>query len=300
MKNSRDEVRARLSSLSLLGARKDSVQSRLSTNTVNPSHARQMSTEELSESPTQERQGIQVIARMASLLRALEHRPDGLSLGELAKAVDLPRSTVQRIVDALDNEGFVLAATSYSGVRLGPALLSLAASTRFHIAEVARNSLEDLAKECGETVDLSLVDQDKVVFIDQVAGTHRLTAVSAVGLSFALHSSANGKAVLAAMEDSEIERLKRRIKLLPSTPNTITSWEMLGREIEAIRKAGVAYDREENSIGISAVSAAIRSPSGELAAISIPVPTQRFVDSEESLTQSLLKHARKLQQSLGK
>lgn len=300
MKNSRDEVRARLSSLSLLGAGKSSAQARRSTNTVKPLHERQMAIEELSESPTQERQGIQVIARMASLLRALEHRPDGLSLGELAKAVDLPRSTVQRIVDALDNEGFVLAATSYSGVRLGPALLSLAASTRFHIAEVARKSLEELAKECGETVDLSLVDQDKVVFIDQVAGTHRLTAVSAVGLSFALHSSANGKAVLAAMEDSEIERLRRRIKLLPATPNTITTWEMLEREIEAIRKAGVAYDREENSIGISAVSAAIRSPSGELAAISIPVPTQRFVDSEASLTQSLLKHARKLQQSLGK
>jgi len=300
MKDSREEVRVRLSSLSLLGAGKKSAPSRLSTHTVNPPHARQMANENSSELPSQERQGIQVIARMASLLRALEHRPDGLSLGELAKAVDLPRSTVQRIVDALDNEGFVMAATAYSGVRLGPALLSLAASTRFHIAEVARKSLEELAKECGETVDLSLVDQDKVVFIDQVAGTHRLTAVSAVGLSFALHSSANGKAVLAAMEDSEIDRLKRRIKLLPATSNTITSWEVLEREIETIRKAGVAYDREENSIGISAVSAAIRSPSGELAAISIPVPTQRFVGSEASLTQSLLKHARKLQQSLGK
>lgn len=300
MKDSREEVRTRLSSLSLLGAGKTSAPSRLTTHTVTLPHATKMANEEPSESPSQERQGIQVIARMASLLRALEHRPDGLSLGELAKVVDLPRSTVQRIVDALDNEGFVMAATSYSGVRLGPALLSLAASTRFHIAEVARKSLEDLAKECGETVDLSLVDQDKVVFIDQVAGTHRLTAVSAVGLSFALHSSANGKAVLAAMEDSEIDRLKRRIKLLPTTPNTITSWEGLEREIEAIRKAGVAYDREENSVGISAVSTSIRSPSGELAAISIPVPTQRFVGSEDRLTQSLLKHARKLQQLLGK
>ena len=146
-----------------------------------------------------ERQGVQVIARAAALLRALEKHPDGLSLGELARALALPRSTVQRIVDALDREGLVIAASAASGVRLGPALLALAAATRFHIAEVARQTLEALAKECGETVDLSLADQDKVVFIDQVAGTHRLTAVSALGVSFPLHSSANGKAVLAAM-----------------------------------------------------------------------------------------------------
>lgn len=118
---------------------------------------------------TSERQGIQVIARAAALLRALQHRPEGMTLGELSKAVSLPRSTVQRLVDALDSEGFVLAASSTSGVRLGPSLLALAAATRFHIAEVARKTLESLAKETGETVDLSLMDQSKVVFIDQVA-----------------------------------------------------------------------------------------------------------------------------------
>lgn len=245
-----------------------------------------------------ERQGIQVIARAASLLRALERRPEGLSLGDLAKAVSLPRSTVQRIVDALDKEGFVLAASSSSGVRLGPALLALAAATRFHIAEAARETLEALAKECGETVDLSLSDQDKVVFIDQVPGTHRLTALSAVGVSFPLHSSANGKAVLAAMPDEEIAKLRRRLRLSAVTPNTITTWDQLDREINAVRRQGVAFDREENSVGISAVSVAIRSPSGELAAISIPAPTQRFEASKNELAKALLKHAGRLQQKL--
>lgn len=250
------------------------------------------------EAPSSERQGIQVIARAAALLRALERRPDGLSLGELAKAVSLPRSTVQRIVDALDNEGFVLAASATSGVRLGPALLALAAATRFHIAEEARETLAALAKECGETVDLSLVDQDKVVFIDQVSGTHRLTAISAVGVSFPLHSSANGKAVLAAMPDEEIARLRKRLKLNPITAKTITSWDKLDKEIELIRKRGFAYDMEENSEGLCAVSVAIRSASGEIAAISIPAPAQRFQATEEELTSALLKHTGKLRQRL--
>ena len=250
------------------------------------------------DEPAADRQGVQVIARAAALLRALEHQTDGMSLGQLAKAVELPRSTVQRIVDALDKEGFVIAASAASGVRLGPALLALAAATRFHIAEAARQTLEALAKECGETVDLSLADQDKVVFIDQVAGRHRLAAVSAVGLSFPMHSSANGKAVLAAMNDAEIAKLRQRMRLGAVTPNTITSWDALERELAAIRKTGLAFDREENSLGISAVAMAIRSPSGELAAISIPAPTQRFNAGKAKLSEALVKHCGRLQQKL--
>lgn len=245
-----------------------------------------------------DRQGIQVISRAAALLRALELRPEGLSLGELARAVGLARSTVQRIVDALHREGFVIAASATSGVRLGPALLSLAAATRFHIGESARQTLETLAKECAETVDLSLADQDKVVFIDQIAGTHRLTAVSAVGVSFPLHSSANGKAVMAAMDDADIAKLRKRITLTPVTPNTITSWDRLEREIEAVRKAGMAFDHEENSLGISAMSVAIRSPAGEIAAISIPAPTHRFEATRARLEKLLRRHCADLQRKL--
>lgn len=245
-----------------------------------------------------ERPGIQVIARAATIMRALEHRPDGLSLGELAHAVDLPRSTVQRIVDALNKEGLVIGASATSGVRLGPALLTLATATRFHIAEASRKTLEALSKECGETADLSLLDQDKVVFIDQVAGRHRLAAVSAVGVSFPLHSSANGKAILAAMSDVDLEKLKRRIPLTAVTPRTLTSWDRLYEELQVIRREGLAYDREENSPGISAVAMSIKGPSGELGAISLPVPTQRFALVEKLLSDALLRHCSRLQAQL--
>lgn len=248
----------------------------------------------------QERQGIQVIARASAMLRALAHHPAGLSLGALARSVSLPRSTVQRIVDALDTEGLVLAASSTSGVRLGPALLSLAAATRFHMAELARETLENLSKACRETVDLSVLDQDKVVFIDQVAGSQRLSAISAVGVSFPLHCSANGKALLAMMSDDELQKIRKRIKLTPNTPYTVSSWSRLEEEIQAIRASGLAYDREENSEGICAVSTAIRSASGEVAAISIPVPSQRFRQTEADLTALLRQHAQSLQHKLGR
>ena len=248
----------------------------------------------------EQRNGIQVISRAAAILRALERDPDGLSLGEIAKEVALPRSTVQRIVDALDRENLVLASSTPKGVRLGPAILRLASATRFVIRDLARQTMEALSKETGETVDLAIFDQDKVVFVDQVRGTQRLTTVSSVGASFPLHCSANGKAVLAALEGPVFTRLKKRLTLPRQTRNTIVSWPALERELEQIRAAGVAYDREENSVGISTVSVALRSPTGELAAIAVPVPAQRFAANEASLARALRQACEALQRELGR
>lgn len=245
-----------------------------------------------------DRAGIQVLSRAAALLRALQRHPDGMSLGPLALAVQLPRSTVQRLVNALHREGLVISASGPHTVRLGPSLLALAAAARLHVAEAERATLEALARECGETVDLSMPDQDQVVFVDQIPSSHRLMALSAVGVSFNLHSSANGKALLAAMDDAEIARLRTRLKLTAETPNTITSWERLDAEIDGIRRSGVAYDREENAIGISAVAAAVRGPYGDIAAISIPVPTQRFEAAHDELAAALRKYVGRLQRRL--
>ncbi len=234
------------------------------------------------------RSGIQVIARAAAVLRTLATRQRGASLGEIAKAIDLPRSTVQRIVDALDREGLVVAGASHGGVRLGPGLLPLAAGAKFEIAEIARPALEELAITTGETVDLSILDQDKAVFIDQVQGTHRLRAVSAVGALFPLHSSSNGKAMLAHLPAGRLKQLSKRLQLTPLTQNTITDWERLSAELDKVRATGVAYDLEENSLGICAVGACVDGGDGELAAITIPVPTQRFGKRQAELVKLLL------------
>jgi len=245
-----------------------------------------------------DRAGVQVIARAALVLRALQRFPEGASLGDLAKAVELPRSTVQRIVDALDAEGLVIAASAHGGARLGPALLGLAAATRFGIVQLARPTLEALAKATGETVDLSIVHHDKVVFVDQVPGIHRLAAVSAVGVSFPMHSCANGKAVLASMDELELRRVRARLKCVPKTSNTHTSWEALEADLERVRKSGIAHDREENSLGICAVAMAFRMPDGQLGALSIPVPTQRFRAALPKLVEALKRHHQRLTREL--
>ncbi|MBN1566383.1 MAG: IclR family transcriptional regulator [Acidobacteria bacterium] len=233
-----------------------------------------------------DRNGVQVIARAAEILRALEGS-NGMSLGQLAGRVSLPKSTVQRIINALDSENFVVSACPGGRLRLGPALVRIAHSIRFPIAETARPYLQELSEKTGETVDLAVLDGEKAVFVDQIPGSHRLRAVSAIGVSFPLHCTANGKAMLAALDAKELSRLKKRMRLTAFTENSIRSWEKLEQELLRIRETELAYDREEHSIGISAIGTAIIGLEGEIAAITIPTPMVRFAKKEPELAKAL-------------
>lgn len=235
-----------------------------------------------------------MIARAAAILGVLKHHANGLTLGEIAERVGLPRSTVQRIVDALADEGFVIAASPKGGVRLGPTLMSLAASSQMDVVKYTRPVLERIAKETGETVDLAVLKADKAVFVDQIPGTYRL-GISGTGVAFPLNTSANGKAMLAALPDGHFDKFRNRMKLAKMTRCSVQSWPKLEREIQRIRKQGVAFDREETTEGVCAVGVAFQAPTGELAAISIPVPSQRFAAKKEKLAQLLSRYGAMLQ-----
>lgn len=128
--------------------------------------------------------GVQVIARAASVLRALEGKPEGLSLAQIAREVGLARSTVQRIVAALAAEDFVSEAQPGRGVRIGAGLARIAASISSNLTDILHPYLVALRDEVGETVDLSILSGGSAVFIDQIAGQQRLVALSGIGERF--------------------------------------------------------------------------------------------------------------------
>jgi IclR family transcriptional regulator, acetate operon repressor len=243
--------------------------------------------------------GIRVIARAADVLGALAHHPDGLTLSEIAQQVGLARSTVQRIVSALDDANLVIAVSPTAGVRLGPALVALAAAARpFDVVEFARPVMAQLAKDLGETVDLAGFGNNKAVVVDQIPGIHPLVAVSAVGSSLPLHCTASGKALLASLPDREFDKLGKHLPLPATTPNAITDWGRLRKEIEQVRGRRVAFDREEFRPGICAVAMALRLPGGAVAAVTLPAPTERFNATERTLTEALVERCQALQRRL--
>ena len=160
--------------------------------------------------PTDSKSQVQVIARAAAILRVLEEQEAGLSLGQIAQRVGLARSTVQRIVNALAAERFLISASPTGRVVLGPALLRLANNVATSFTAVARPYLLQLSSDLKETVDLAAIKKDRLIFIDQVEGSHRLRTVSAIGEAFPLHCTANGKAYLATLDDGRRRAARRR------------------------------------------------------------------------------------------
>jgi DNA-binding IclR family transcriptional regulator len=241
--------------------------------------------------------GVQVISRAIEILRALQAAPGGLSQTELAARIGLARTTVHRILNALEDGGLVAAVKPRGRYRLGPEITRLADAARRALVAHIRPFLEELSRDLDETVDLSVLDHNQATFVDQVVAVHRLRAVSAVGESFPLHCTANGKAFLASLPPGRLATVLPAT--LPAlTRHTITSAEVLNDEVDRVRREGVAYDREEHTEGICAVGAVLHHTPGQLVAVSVPMPAQRFYGREPELAAALLAGVRRIDAAL--
>jgi DNA-binding IclR family transcriptional regulator len=247
----------------------------------------------------EERSGIQVIARAAAVLRSLEPEPDGLSLADIADRVGLPRSTVQRIVAALLGERLLMSASPTARVKLGPSLVQLGAAADIGTEKILRPFMQALSAAADETVDLSVLRHEAAIFVEQVQGTQRLVAVSAVGGEFPLHCTANGKALLALLPAARRERLLPP-RLKRYTEATITDRSKLEEQLREVQHTDLAYDLEEHSLGICAVGTAFFDALGREYSLSIPVPAARFAGKQAMLAKLLKKTKAELLDKLGR
>ncbi|MBI3214901.1 MAG: helix-turn-helix domain-containing protein [Mycobacterium sp.] len=222
--------------------------------------------------------GLQVLRRAAAALDEIAADPGRLRLVDLGARLDLAKSTVRRLAVGLVDSGF--AAVDERGFfHLGDRLLGFTSADNAQLTAQLRSTIEEVARATGETVDLSVLRDQQMCFIDQVESAHRLRAVSAVGGRFPLHSTANGKAALARLPESDAAAL---LAHLPAE-----TAERLRSELTEIRRTGIAFDRDEHTAGISAAGIAGRAGGGHIVAISVPAPTERFRANTEAIVGAL-------------
>lgn len=221
------------------------------------------------------------------MLRLLQAHPAGLTQAEIGERLARARSTVSGILNALDDKGLVVARGGRGRYRLGPEIARMAASVRLGVVMEVHPFMEELSRELGETVDLSILDGDRATFLDQVVSPQRLRAISAVGDSFPVHCCAHGIALLAGLPPQQLApALPSRLARL--TANTVTSPADLRKKLERVRAEGVAYDRRKQTEGICAVGAMLKGVTESRVAVSVPVPAQRFYGREAELAGTLL------------
>lgn len=217
--------------------------------------------------------GPQVIARAAAILRVLEGQTRGLSIAQITRLAELPRTTVHRLVTALQAQQMV--SIVEGSIYLGPAITRLAGGNRHSVTDIVRPHIESLNRHTHETVNLSVLRGNFAVLVDQVPSDQELRIVTPVGTALPLYCTAHGKALLADMNDREMgQRLSGNWER--KTDRTLTSLEDLQKEIRQIRLAGFACDRDENIEGVSGLGLVLKTGTPERYALSIVMPSVRF------------------------
>ncbi len=222
---------------------------------------------------------IQVIERMMKLLDVLSHYTGPVSLKLLSQETGLHPSTAHRILGAMASSGFVEKGDSGT-YRLGIRLLELGniVKSRIDIRDVAMPLMQRLHEQTGESVNLGMRQGDEIVYVERTSsGRSAVRIVHIVGARAPLHTTATGKLFLAEDAVSRVRDYARHTGLPAATPNSITSLPLLERELDKVRRHGVAFDMDEVETGVRCIAAGIRDDSGALVAgLSLSTPAERF------------------------
>ncbi len=221
---------------------------------------------------------IQVIERMMSLLDALATSPEPATLKQLATDTELHPSTAHRILAAMTQARFVERQDS-GAYRLGIRLLELGniVKSRINLREVALPYMQQLHEVIGEAINLGSRHDDDIVYLERTSsGRSLVRVVYLVGGRAPLHLTSLGKLFLAADGMQKVREYAKRTGLPGKTPHSLTSLEALEKELDKVRRHGIAYDDEEAELGLKCVAAPIHDDEGHIvAALSVSAPADR-------------------------
>lgn len=221
---------------------------------------------------------IQALDRGLSVLSALA-RDGGGTLSDLSMRLGMPASSAHRVLATLEKHGYADLDDTTQAWRVGLEAFRVGSAfmQRTNLLEVGRSSMRTLMDETGETANLGILDSDHVVFIGQVETHNPIRAFHRPGSQGPMHASGIGKALLAAMPRTDAERLLRRTGLEQFSPKTLTTPDVLLRDLETTQTRGWSFDDEERYEGMCCVAAVIYDSFREpIAGISVSGPAARF------------------------
>jgi DNA-binding IclR family transcriptional regulator len=224
----------------------------------------------------------QTLARGLKLLELIADGREGVAVRELATAMGLPRSIVQRLLYTLEAEGFLQRHPSQVGYRLAIKLWSLgcAAVRGFNLREVARPFLEDLARKTNEMVKIGVLDGHDVVYLDGIECPQPVRAYVPIGGRLPAHSIATGKAILAFLPAA---RLSAIVASLNRANGKTVDAQVLAKDLGQTRKLGYAINRGERDQDVGAIAAPLFDAQGEaVGSIGIILPAHRLTAAKTS------------------
>jgi DNA-binding IclR family transcriptional regulator len=247
----------------------------------------------------------QSVTRVIRILEALCASPKPVSLADLSRVLDTPKSSLAALLRGLAEEDFVVAADG--AWRLGPGAFGLGsalmeARRRFQSSDLVRDGMRRLAERSGETVLFAVRDRaaDTMTYVDVIESRNAVRFTVSVGDRRPLYATAGGRALLAAGPDEEVQAYLRRLKPERLTGQTETDKKKLAEAVAEARAAGVAQTVDQAGDGVTGAAAAIRDAAGAvLGALVMAAPSSRLQERRAELAQLVRAEAAAISRSLG-
>ncbi|MBM3302705.1 MAG: IclR family transcriptional regulator [Deltaproteobacteria bacterium] len=224
---------------------------------------------------------VQSVVKALEILEAFTDRDDELGVIDICNRLGLSKSNVSRLLDTLQNRGYIEQNKITGNYRLGLKSFEMGQIffKKMGLLKQVRPVMEELTAQCDEAVYVAILHVGEVVYLDMVETTHSVRAISRVGWRLPAYCTAVGKAQLAFLQEDELERFLSNLTLKRLTANTITDKEKLRRHLTQVAEQGYAIDNEECEEEIRCVGVPIwdytRRP---VASICISGPSSRVTD----------------------
>jgi IclR family pca regulon transcriptional regulator len=213
-----------------------------------------------------------------------------LGIAELARAVELNKSTAHRYVATLTKLGYLQQDAATRKYRLGPRVVDLgfAAVNAMEITRIAAPHLQALSDETGHTVSMAVLDEVDIVYVQRCRsvreGRFGIDLNLHVGSRLPAYCTSMGKVLLANQRPEVLTGLLERMELTRRGPNTLTAREALAKALQRVRQTGLALNDEELAPGLRSLAAPIRDGFGEVvAAVNIAVHLSIWNASVDSI-----------------
>ncbi len=211
------------------------------------------------------------------IVELLAHSDRPLSLTEIATALDLAKSNVHRLLHALTERNYVLrierGARYVASIKLWE--LGSAVLAKLDLKLHAQNVMDELLARTGETVHLSVLDGDEVVYVHKLDSPNPVRAYTQIGGRAWAHCVATGKAMLAYRSTAALAGMAQSLQ--SRTAATITEPDKFLLEMGRIRTQGFAVNRGEWNANVAGIAAPVTDARGSvIAAIGLSGPIDRF------------------------
>jgi DNA-binding IclR family transcriptional regulator len=250
-----------------------------------------------------EKLGIQSVNRAIAMLSLFTYRRPRLGITEISRILNLPKGTVHGLVRTLLRAGFLQQDPETRKYQLGLKLyeMGITLAVNLEINQKAVAPANKLAKSVNLVSRIAIWDGDSALITLNVDPRSNSLFVHQIGPRIPAYCSSVGKAILAFLNNEELNAYLSRTELIPYTPRTITQKERLLMELEETRQRGYSIDQEETTPGLACIGAPIFGKDGHLeASISLSGDPGRFRKKQlKGLCEKLIKSAGEISRSMG-